>query len=305
LNEPYERQEWFALVGELRRASPDLVHTQLVHADVYAQAAARLAGIPAVSSAHSVHAWFMREPIRSAERLALRSARGVIAISQFVAHWLAEQRLASEDRTWVIPYGVDASRFEVDGARRRDLRESWRVADDDVVIGMASRLIEGKGHRLAFDALASAGAPNLRLAVAGTGPLENELRAAADPERVRLLGFVDDVAAFLAACDAVVVPTEPSLGEGFGLAALEAMAAARPVIVTSVASLPEVVRTAGVVVRPGDVDGLARAFARVATDREGSEALGEAGRLRAVERYGLEAMVASTAERYERVLAGR
>ena len=116
-----------------------------------------------------------------------------------------------------------------------------------------------------------------------------------------MLGFVDDIPAFLGACDAVVVPTEQSLGEGFGLAALEAMAAGRPVVVTPVASLPEVVGDAGLVVAR-DAAALAAAFVGLATDPGRAARLGAVGRVRARERYGLDAMSRSTAELYGRVL---
>ena len=86
-------------------------------------------------------------------------------------------------------------------------------------------------------------APHLRLLIAGDGPLRAELeRRAGALGDVRFLGFVADVGAFMNACDIVAFPTQPELSEGFGLAALEAMAAARPVIATAVGSLPEVVR---------------------------------------------------------------
>ena len=85
--------------------------------------------------------------------------------------------------------------------------------------------------------------------IAGDGPLRAELARRAGElglgERVRFLGFVTDVRRFMGACDALAFPTQPELSEGFGLAALEAMAAARPVIATRVGSLPEVVERRG------------------------------------------------------------
>jgi glycosyltransferase involved in cell wall biosynthesis len=296
-----------AIGREMRRFRADVVHTHLVHGDVYGQAAARLSGVPALSSAHSVLPSFLREPTRSAERLALRSARRVIAISRFVASWLEANRLASAARIVVVPYGVDARAFEIDAARRADARARWGVGDQAFVVGMASRLVEGKGHEVAIDAVARASSLDDRIALvlAGTGPLAARFadRADASGGRIRTLGFVEDVPAFLAACDVVLVPTEPSLGEGFGLAALEGMAASRPVIVAAVASLPEVVGDAGVVVPPGDPEAISRALVALAADPVRTRALGEAGRSRAVERYGLDRMVTATTEVYDGILA--
>src|SRR4029077_2868720 len=103
-------------------------------------------------------------------------------------------------------------------------------ADDDVAVGIASRVIAGKGHDVLLDAFASLAPqlPQLRLLVAGKGPLQEPLARRADElggaDRVRLPGFVADVRGFMHACDVIVFPTLPELSEGFGLAALEAMA---------------------------------------------------------------------------------
>jgi glycosyltransferase involved in cell wall biosynthesis len=104
----------------------------------------------------------------------------------------------------------------------------------------------------------------------------------------------------MAACDVVAFPTLPTLGEGFGLAALEAMAAERPVVATSVASLPEIVADGetGILVPPDDPLPLAAALARLATNRSLREHLGASGRRRAFEKFDLRDMVAATLSVY-------
>src|SRR5207249_3063368 len=106
--------------------------------------------------------------------------------------------------------------------------------------------ISGKGHDWLIDAFVEAVAaePMLRLRIAGEGPLRTALeqRCAGLPEGViRFLGHITDVPGFLAACDILVMPSLPELGEGFGLSALEAMASGIPVIASDIASLPEIV----------------------------------------------------------------
>lgn len=294
------------LRGEIRGFGADLVHTHLIHADLHGQLAARLARVPGVVSMHGVHDFFAREPVRSAERLALLSARRVIAISQHVAGFLRRHSLAPEDRIRVVPYGIEAERWSSTEDERRSARSWFGIDDDAFVVGMAARLIPGKGHRSAVDAVTIAREtdPRIVLLVAGTGPLQNELEREANARggAMSVLGFVDDVRAFMSACDAVVVPTEPSLGEGFGLTALEAMAAGRPVVVTRVASLPEVVGDAGVVVPPGDVGALAGSFVHLAADGDEWRARAEAGTDRARSAFSLEAMVRATAGVYREVL---
>ena len=119
--------------------------------------------------------------------------------------------------------------------------------------------------------------PELTLDVAGRGPLEPALKAYARElgldDAVRFLGFVSPVAAAIEDAAIVVVP---SLGEGFGMVALEAMERARPVIASAVGGLPEIVADGetGLVVPPGDAEALAEAIVALAGDLARAAAMG-------------------------------
>lgn len=96
---------------------------------------------------------------------------------------------------------------------------------------------------------------------------------------LRLSGLDDrDLAALYAACDAFVLP---SLYEGFGLPALEAMAAGAPVLVADTSALPEVVGDAGVLFDPRDPADLASKLAEVLADPDCRARLRASGRRRA------------------------
>lgn len=130
---------------------------------------------------------------------------------------------------------------------------------------VASRLVDGKGHRMLIDAIyQSRYELPVALDILGDGPLRPELEAyVADlglGELVRFAGFVDAEACF-AGYDLVIVPTEARLHEGLGLVAVEAIANGVPVLATRVGGLPEAVGLGGLVVSPttvGLVDGLRR-----------------------------------------------
>jgi glycosyltransferase involved in cell wall biosynthesis len=145
----------------------------------------------------------------------------------------------------------------------------------------------------------------LRLLVAGDGPLRTDLEREANAvdARVDFLGFVPDIQRFLNACDILAFPTQPEFGEGFGLAALEAMAASCPVVATAVASLPEVVSAGetGLVVDPESPDELAAALVTLAEDATLRRAMGKRGRERARAEFSLGAMVERTIAVYEEV----
>ena len=90
--------------------------------------------------------------------------------------------------------------------------------------------------------------------------------------------------------------------EGFGLPALEAMAAGAPVVASDVSSLPEVVGGAGVLVEPRDEEAIATALDRLATDRVWRAELAEAGRARARE-FSWERAARATWELYRQAVA--
>jgi glycosyltransferase involved in cell wall biosynthesis len=301
------------LAREIKAFRPDAVHTHLIHADVYGQAAARLARVPGVSSMHSTHSFYRRQPWRTAARVAGHMVRSQIAISEHVLRFIRDLRLSPADRVRMIHYGIDAAEWRPSPQSRSAARAELEISPQDVAVGLASRLVPFKGHDFVLDGFASAieYVPNLRLLVAGDGPLRADLEAEARGRfsngTVRFLGYIERMYQFMSACDVFVVPTHPRLSEGFGLAALEAMASGLPVVATAVGSLPEVVRDGetGVIVDPGDVSQLAAAFRMLACDDEARIRMGQLARDRAQTTFGLESMVDGVISVYEDVLSSK
>ena len=97
----------------------------------------------------------------------------------------------------------------------------------------------------------------------------------------------------------------PSLGEGFGMVALEAMERGRAVVASDVGGLPEIVAdgVTGLLVPPGDVDALARAIAELAGDPDRAAELGAAGRVRALVEFSQERCTGRIAALYGAALA--
>lgn len=292
-----------AVSAAIRRFSPDVVHTHMIHADLWGQIAARRAGVAGVRSLHDAIPANRRAPAGQVGRIVGRLATRTIAISSFVAAYARRFCLAPVDRIRVVPYGVDVGAWTITEEERAEERQRLDLADDDIVVGMASRLIDGKGHAMALDAIGRSrtSAPAMRVLIAGEGPLRRDLEQGprAVAARASFLGQVDDVPRFMGACDALLFPTLPGLGEGFGLAALEAMAAAVPVVATDVGALPEVVEdgVTGLVVAPRP-ETIAAALGRLSGDRDERVSMGEAGRERAATNFGLDTMVARTVEVY-------
>jgi glycosyltransferase involved in cell wall biosynthesis len=235
-----------------------------------------------------------------------RAVDAVVAISEGVRAVLIASGV-EPTRIHVIPSGVEAGRFAASDAQRAAARARHGIAAGEFVFVALAALEERKGHAGLLAALAALDDLPVRLLCAGTGSqaaaLERRRAALGLGERVAFLGHVEDVPGLLAAADAVVLP---SLQEGLGVAALEALAAGRPVVASRVGGLPEAVgEEAGILVPPGDPPALAAALRRLASDPSTTRALGEAGRARVRERFTMEGMAAATLGLYRRLAEAR
>ena len=157
---------------------------------------------------------------------------------------------------------------------------------EEFIFGTAARLESVKNISLLISAFAKLVKtdPSVRLQIAGDGTefaaLVELTRALRVEKHVRFLGWRKDVLEVMRNWHCFVLP---SLSEGFGLAALEAMAAGLPVIASSVGGLCELIthRSSGLLVAPNDVDGLTSAMKELRTHPELCEALGRNARRRA------------------------
>jgi glycosyltransferase involved in cell wall biosynthesis len=183
---------------------------------------------------------------------------------------------------------------------------SLGIPNDAALAGIIARLTEQKAHRVLFEAMARhAGLANVHLLVVGDGELRDDLHRLAESlglqSRVHFAGARRDLGNVLAAIDVFVMP---SLWEGLPLSLVLAMGAGLPVVATAVAGIPEVVVNGerGLLVAPGDVDGLAAALARVVGDAAERARLGEAARNFVRPRFGVDGYVRSITALYDRLL---
>jgi glycosyltransferase involved in cell wall biosynthesis len=270
----------------LRSLGPDLVHTHLVHADVYGALAAGAARL--VSTKHNDDR-FRLGPYRFVERLITRRAARVIAITEALRRFTVERVGLPAEKVMTVHYGLD----EPPAAWGRGRLE---LPEGRIVVAVA-RLVRQKGLDVAVRAMAGLDAS---LLVLGEGPERPRLEALARDVGVNLVlpGRVGDVASVLARADALV---HPARWEGFGLALLEGMLAGLPVVATRVSSIPEIVvdGETGLLVPPDDAAALAAALARV-LDKPG--ALGQAGKERARREFSVERMARRTLDVYRAAL---
>jgi glycosyltransferase involved in cell wall biosynthesis len=287
----------------IRVERPDLVHTHLVHADVYGGLGARLLGVPSVSTRHNDDRYLLG-PFRYVDRAFARPARRLIAISDAVRRFL-EQAGHDPAKLVTIHYGLD----ELPSARSKPTPAEAGIPADTPLALAVGRLIAQKDHATLLHAFARvrSALPQAQLAILGGGPLEAETRALA-----RELGLGDavslpgrtDTRDWLERADVFV---HTSRWEGFGIVLLEAMLASLPVVATRVSAVPEVVQDAetGLLVAEGDVDGVASALRALLGDPDRARRLGSAGHERALEEFSVARMTERTVEVYRETLLGR
>ena len=258
-----------AMTRAVRRAARD---ADLVHAHwLPTAAAARTARVPYVVTLHGSDVALAHRAPRLA-RGVLRSARGVIAVSEALAE---EARGLGAEDVAVVPNGVAIP------------PEPGVEADPPYVL-YAGRLSEEKGVEELVEA-----AGGLPLVVAGDGPLRDRVPGA--------LGFVprDELERLLAGAAVVACP---SRREGFGLICAEAMAYGRPVVASAVGGLLDLVRDGetGVLVPARDPHALRAAIERLLADAELRARLGTAAREHVRELCDWDRVTAETIAVYER-----
>ena len=217
-----------------------------------------------------------------------------------VRAWLeSEGRAASRVR--VIPGGIDLSRLNPSDAAP-DARQRLGAPAGAFTVGFAGRWAEEKDP-LGFVRIAAACTHrSIHYLMAGAGPLEATVRAAAAQNapagRFTFLGQVPDIVAFLAGLDALVVP---SIFDGRPLVVMEALAMGVPVIASRVGSIPELIINGetGFLCEPGVASGFAARIAWLRRHPDAHARMRQAARAHALAHFGLDRTVEAYADLFD------
>jgi glycosyltransferase involved in cell wall biosynthesis len=246
----------------IQQRQPDIIHTHLAPGFHWAAWTGR--GSVLMATEHATHNRRMGLPlVRGFERFVYKRYDRVVCVSPDTAAALSGWLGLPLDHFPVIPNGIPLARFAVHHEAAIDVTQWLRGRR---AIGMTARLIQAKGHDIALAALALLPA-SWCMVFAGDGPerqaLELLARKLGVEDRCLFLGARMDIPAILAAC---AVYLQSSYAEGFGIAALEAMAAGLPVVASEAPGLAELVRDAGVLFASGDAQGCCRAILKASGD---------------------------------------
>ncbi len=300
-----------ALVRELRRFRPDVVHTHAAKAGTLGRLAALVPGRgrPRITvhtfHGHSLTGYF--SPRRAAfflrvERfLAARTTR-LVAVSDEVRDDLVRLGVAPAERFEVIRLGLDLRGFDAgEEARAGDrarLRAQLGIPADARLVTLIARLVPIKrvDRFLAVARRLAAELDDVWFLVVGDGELREQLHALPQPARLVWAGVRRDVPAVCFASDVVVLTSD---NEGTPVSLIEAQAAGVPVVSTAVGGAASVVAAGcGELVAAGDVAGFARAV-RAVLEREPGDP-----RAHVLRTFSVDRLVADVDALYRRLLAG-
>jgi glycosyltransferase involved in cell wall biosynthesis len=287
----------------LNKLGPDIIHVQYLAPGLIPIISTRLAGVSTIfATVHqpgTAYGWKEKLLLRSAARL----CTAFFCVSQSAEKsWFGDSALWSADlakngrKHFTIYNGVDCERIRatVDSVDANDLKSSLGIVGRPVV-GVVGRLRKEKGHAWLLETMAEVVRliPDVVLLVVGDGPDREGLKQKAEnlgiSRNVIWMGEkpIDEVYRLYSAMDVVAVP---SLFEGFGLTAAEAMAAGRPVIASDVDGLREVVEDGitGIITPLGDSKALAGSLTKLLENPELRDEMGQRGHEVVEKKFSLE-----------------
>ena len=302
------------LIFSLKKNPCHIVHTHNSKAGFLGRLAAKLAGVPVI--VHTVHgfAFHDREPLwrqilfRNLERRASRWCDKMIFISQPLIDWALREQVVAKEKTVKIYSGIRLDQFHpVTRDVKNRVRKKWKIRQKDAVIGIVSKLWEGKGHIVLIQAFKELKKElkDIRLVIVGEGYLYDRLlREVAMyglSDSVLFTGFQMDVSEIIASFDVAVLP---SFFEGMGRVLLEAMAMEKPVVASRVGGIPDLVEHGvnGFLVSPGNIQELKEAIKKILNDKKLARKMGKEGRRGVMKQFSADVMVQSIEKVYRECL---
>lgn len=292
------------LINKINQEKYDIVHTHLIHADLYGMIAAKIAGVKViVSTRHNDNIFRRQFPWNLLINFNTKLADNLICISYSLKEFTIKYEGTPKDKVTVIHYGFNPQNIEFNS----DWKKQFNWNKETKIIGIVARLIEQKGHSTLLKAMSQVlpQFPNTKLVIIGDGILRQSLEDYSEKlginSQVHFLGYHQNAVEMMGGFDIFI---HPSRWEGFGLVFLEAMAAKLPIIATNVSAIPEIVEQekTGLLVPKDDDQALANAICKLLSNPDLAKNMGENGRKRLEKYFTVDVMAQKTANLYEQLL---
>ncbi|WP_454742138.1 glycosyltransferase [Cupriavidus necator] len=287
----------------VRQWRPDVIHSHMVHGNLFARALTRTGRMPpVVCSAHSAREGGTLRTL--AYRLTDRWCALTTHVSEAGRQAMVESGAAPARRVIVMPNGIDTTRFRPDDAVRERARRALGLGAQDILVLNVGRLVPEKDQATLIEAfrLAARAVPNARLVIAGEGPLRPALQ-----DRIvqgglatlaTLAGARSDIPDLLRAADVFALSSRI---EGMPLAVGEALATGLPVVATAAAGVAELAGDTATITPIGDAAALASALEKAIRQLPGTQAQRDRRRQQIVSRFDVSAVARQWLVNYQQL----
>ncbi len=322
-----DRKAYLRLKSVIQEFKPDVVHTHAAKSGALGRLAAAACGVPVIVHTfhgHVFHSYFNRFKTQAfirIERYLARRSSGIIAISEIQKHELADTyHIASADKISIIPLGFDLDRFgENQAAKRALFRQRFRIADDEIAVGIVGRIVPVKNHTLFVSVaaeLSKRSSQKLRFVIVGDGDMRPAMEAQFREAGIDYAYFPDDARPAQAICTSWQTEMDEvfsgldivalcSHNEGTPVSLIEAQAASRPVVSTAVGGVANVVTDgqAGFVTPAGEQIAFADALMKLTEDADLRQRFGRYGHGFVAQRFSYQRLVSDMDEYYRKLMA--
>jgi glycosyltransferase involved in cell wall biosynthesis len=304
-----------ALIRLIRGYRPDIVETHTSKAGMLGRTAVLFARRPRPVVIHTFHGHVLRGYFGSIktraftliERVLAQGSDVLVGVSEATVNELVELGVAPRSKFAVVPLGLSLEPFlGLDIAPDGAFREEIGAGEEDVLFTYTGRLVPIKrpDTMLRSVALARRRGAAVRVAVVGDGELrpglEELAREIGCSEYVHFLGYRRDLVNIASGSDAALLTSE---NEGTPVALIEAAAAGRPAVATSVGGVPDIViEGAGLLAPSGDESALADGMVRLAKDPALRLRMGARAREHVRDRFTVPRLLAQVDELYGSLL---
>jgi len=247
----------------IKEFQPDIVHTHASKAGTLGRLAASKLNVPVVVHTfhgHVFHSYFGKTKTllyKNIERHLAKKSSKIIAISNIQKEELwKEHKICEKDKLTVIPLGFDLDRFQENiTEKRRSFRRKYKIADDEIAIGIIGRLVPIKNHQLfihAINEVKNRSSKKIRAFIIGDGEEKNELidllkrinldyvewSSKQESATITLTSWIKDIDWANAGLDIIALT---SLNEGTPVSLIEAQASNNPIVTTNVGGVENIV----------------------------------------------------------------
>lgn len=288
----------------------DLIHCHTPVASILTRLAARKArkkGTKVVYTAHGFHFykgaplinWLLYYPI---ERLCAHYTDALITINH--EDYEHAKQFAVKKVYYIPGMGVDCEKIAKETAKPSDLRKQYEIPQDAFVVLSVGEVNQNKNHKIILEAIHKLADKNIYYVICGRGNHAEALQNAAEEygmeNRLKLVGFQKNIPEWLSIADIFAFP---SVREGLGLAALEAMAAGLPLVTSDSGGIKEYMENGktGFCCRYDDAEGFAKAIAKLKANSSLRETIGKKN-LESMKKFGIENVKREMKEIYRSVL---